>query len=940
MQKVFLIACLLVHATSVFSQKYLKTKGITQEIKNEYIGIDNMSYDTLKTGFDKRFEEYKNTGNLVYLYLCNNYANELVKYPEGFDVTNFEKLRVIAENNGDTLTDEYADIYAEEALYYFYRREREKSQEYNVIAYNLLKKIELENYLPLVNIVYKIGYIYYTMDELDKAVYYAKLCILEAKKHNVKVLESAAYLIITRCTKNSDPEIAESFAKKGLMIANTAKLNQTVKKEFHTQLAVLYSYFLKKYDLAIQYADSSIQYFEKEANSAEAFINLYCSNAISYNELKDTIGFKNTVKRIDSLLNTKELKNHPSFFQSLNSVANIYYMTGQHQKAQQYYQRSMEEYQAKKYPDDSPDISGLYTDQGLMFIYLKDFSAFDSLYAESRFYFTKNKPLDTLINNLDYQRMESLLKYYNYGLFAICKNPEKNHLIDSALNLFELQYKLASAIFARFDFNTNTVNDQTKRLKSSSDAILNSEMLSNMSAEQIEKFWMISSTIKSFDLVNKKLSKQFSYENNIDFRKLKSRLLSCKETDSLYRQYFDEYILFCMDNHLDAIIRNNNPYDPKILTDSYKKIKEIFNLNTEILVLDLYKTDSAISIFSIRGGRLDYDIMQIENELNNDFSELERDVKTQNYHSNKAFRKLEGFLSNIIGKNDKIKKISIIADGELLMFPFELMQYKGNSIISKYEISYNYSPYLMLESIHNTKNKKDFLLAVAPVFENASSSIGLALRDDVEAMEEENEDEGLFRDNRNLAPLPYTKNEVETIQSIFINDQKATEVYIGDKATEKACRSGIEKYDIIHFATHGYSSKKEPSFSRLILAFDEESNVSSENDAFLFMDEIYELSLNADLVVLSACKTGVGKIVDGEGVMALPRGFIYAGVPNVIASLWKVHDEKTKDLMVSFYKHFLEDKVSYSEALRLAKLDCIEKGFLPIDWAGFVLIGN
>ena len=73
--------------------------------------------------------------------------------------------------------------------------------------------------------------------------------------------------------------------------------------------------------------------------------------------------------------------------------------------------------------------------------------------------------------------------------------------------------------------------------------------------------------------------------------------------------------------------------------------------------------------------------------------------------------------------------------------------------------------------------------------------------------------------------------------------------------------------------------------------------------------------------------------------MALPRGFMFAGVPNVIASLWSVQDERTQELMEAFYSYLLEGN-SYSEALRLAKLDSIKKGSLPMDWAGFILIGN
>jgi CHAT domain-containing protein len=147
-----------------------------------------------------------------------------------------------------------------------------------------------------------------------------------------------------------------------------------------------------------------------------------------------------------------------------------------------------------------------------------------------------------------------------------------------------------------------------------------------------------------------------------------------------------------------------------------------------------------------------------------------------------------------------------------------------------------------------------------------------------------------------------------------------------------------DKYDVIHIASHGIADKNDYRNSGIF--FSNSDGALGLNESFYSLNEIYDLKTQANLVVLSACKTSVGEVAKGEGVMALPRGFIYAGVPNVIASLWKVHDEKTKNLMVSFYKHLLEDKVTYAEALRRAKLDCINNGFMPIDWAGFILIGK
>ncbi len=112
-------------------------------------------------------------------------------------------------------------------------------------------------------------------------------------------------------------------------------------------------------------------------------------------------------------------------------------------------------------------------------------------------------------------------------------------------------------------------------------------------------------------------------------------------------------------------------------------------------------------------------------------------------------------------------------------------------------------------------------------------------------------------------------------------------------------------------------------------------------DGWLSAYEIFNLKLKANLVVLSACETGLGKEVKGEGLMSLTRAFMYAGAPSVVVSLWKVNDAASKDLMVAFYRQLRGgEKLSYSEALRRAQLEMIGKGNAPKFWAPFVLVGK
>jgi CHAT domain-containing protein len=116
-------------------------------------------------------------------------------------------------------------------------------------------------------------------------------------------------------------------------------------------------------------------------------------------------------------------------------------------------------------------------------------------------------------------------------------------------------------------------------------------------------------------------------------------------------------------------------------------------------------------------------------------------------------------------------------------------------------------------------------------------------------------------------------------------------------------------------------------------------NPQSE-DGVLSAYEIFNLKLKADLVVLSACETGLGKEVKGEGLMSLTRAFMYAGTPSVVVSLWNVNDESAADLMIKFYRNLKTTRMSKAEALRQAQLETINDNGFPFFWAPFVLVGK
>ncbi|CAA6825358.1 MAG: Unknown protein [uncultured Aureispira sp.] len=289
-------------------------------------------------------------------------------------------------------------------------------------------------------------------------------------------------------------------------------------------------------------------------------------------------------------------------------------------------------------------------------------------------------------------------------------------------------------------------------------------------------------------------------------------------------------------------------------------------------------------------------------------------------------------------KNKAIKDIIIVTDGALGHIPFEVfltkpappkgMNYKTlDYLVRDYNISYSYSASLWKENLKQSASSLQPLsnkqvLAFAGSYPKSKHQL-FSLRS-----------ESICNIRGALEDLPAAAKEVKALSKIFYG-----QFLTGVEASEANFKKLAPDYSVIHLAMHGVSNEVAPILSSL--AFSED--YKSVEDNFLQAYEIAQLSLTANLVVLSACETGYGKFQQGEGVISLARSFMYAGVPSLVVSLWQVNDQATAIIMRLFYQN-LAKGMSKSMALRTAKLSYLElfEGMAvhPALWSAFIQVGD
>ncbi|OJJ18637.1 hypothetical protein BKI52_23805 [marine bacterium AO1-C] len=356
-------------------------------------------------------------------------------------------------------------------------------------------------------------------------------------------------------------------------------------------------------------------------------------------------------------------------------------------------------------------------------------------------------------------------------------------------------------------------------------------------------------------------------------------------------------------------------------------------LTPEQTLIEYVLGEEQLFIFTISQNNLSLKQVKLPQNFEANIKALRNSITDKNFQE---FARLGYYFYELLMKDLPIpkptQKLWVVPDGILYYLPWETLltaPYQQKNVnyrnlaylLKKYIVSYDYSANLIYSKrTLPLRLEKEKLLAFSPDFKTQLAVNNTDNRDKL-------------RDD--LSELKGAKEEVKALDAIY-----SGQLFLGRQATEYEFRNNLQNGSVLHLATHAIVDDERPAYSRLLFSL---SNKDTLNDGYLHAYELYNLKLNAELVTLSACNTGFGKIQSGEGVMSLGRAFAYAGSPNVLMSLWSVPDKSTSQIMIEFYKN-LANGMPKDIALQQAKLAYIESAdnitTNPFYWSSFVLIGD
>ena len=428
-----------------------------------------------------------------------------------------------------------------------------------------------------------------------------------------------------------------------------------------------------------------------------------------------------------------------------------------------------------------------------------------------------------------------------------------------------------------------------------------------------------------FYIINKRLNQDVSNVNRKNYENVRDSLLrEKKELDDRIRVIAPEYANLIYPETVDERQVQKVLKDKEVVISFYAGFHKTFAFiitSNQLKMIDLGPSDNLNQM--INQFRVEYLETQKEGLVSGSLLLQKRSEKIFFHLSRQLYKYLWEPLeaTGLLTGN----KIILIPDGFLNYLPFELLvndveqktYSEYNYLIKKY--SFNYYPSATV--FHFERNRE----ATNKYW--GSAFFGLALSDF--------ESNSCNHDTVFFNRLPFSVPEIEGIAKVFSQGEPLT--IINEEASESALKILLRfGFRYLHFSTHGVIHPEQADLSHLLF------RSSEDDDGCLNLYEIFEQKWNADLVTFSACETGLGKVVRGEGIMGFTRAIMHGGTPSMILSLWEVTDESTKDLFLDYYTKLAKDGADKYVPLRDTQLEMIlSKNYSnPYYWAPFVFIGK
>jgi len=728
--------------------------------------------------------------------------------------------------------------------------------------------------------------------------------------------------------------------------------------EMHPEVAASYNdlgliYSIRSPKIAIDYYEKSLEIYKNiygnyHPKIAIIYNNLgayYLQNK-SYNEAENY--FESSLEIWQNIYP----EGHPNIAFIYSNLGQIASQRNVYSQALNYQQESLSIYQ-KYYGTRHPEIANTYNSIGI--IYLEQ-----NLFEEALNNFQKALISNTSdFTNENWEINPPLKNYYNAEIFLVSlmlkAETLENQYFQKTLSFNNLSFALSSLedcdfLLSQIRQLRNNPEDKIALGELASEVYENAiriclalgevSLKSNFYKEKAFYFAEKNKSIVLLESITDSQAKNFAgipqdmiekeqeLTEEIAFLERELSAKPAEDLEAQIREQLFEYQGLYKDfiNQLEVDYPEYFELKYSIKTATVDEIQSKLDKKTIIMSYFIGPKTQRLYIFQISKKKFKVFDLPLPQRLSGNVIALRNSIR---YNSPNTFQKTALFLyENLFPKNiaSKYKKIIVIPEGQLNILPFEVLltqkskeetaQNQWNYLLKKQAISYAYSATILLQSLENEQvpiNAENIALFAPVDFSNEKLNY--------------------------LNRLPATKEEVFEIADLL---PEKPQILIEENALESQIKSDfLKQITYLHFATHGIIDENSPERSQIVLRQDE----TAGEDGSLFFGEIYNLRLNANLVTLSACETGLGKLTQGEGLIGLSRALLYAGADNLLVSLWAVADKSTSELMVYFYENLLKEN-DKSIALQKAKLDWLaaqdsESERLNLYfWSPFILIGQ